>query len=192
MFKLFSRRAFAALCVGSYFGFAACTGDNFSTDLINEDAMKIDARVDATLAQLYSDHPNIKNLADKSSGILVMPLVTEAGFGFGGSYGRGALRIGNVSVDYYSTASAGFGWQVGAQQYAHVLFFITEDALQSFRFSQGWAVTGDIEYAFRDRGENFRAETTTALSPVIAVIFGQSGLKIGATLEGTKYTRIIP
>ena len=41
-------------------------------------------------------------------------------------------------------------------------------------------------------GETLRAETTTSLSPVIAVVFGQSGLRIGATLEGTKYTRIIP
>lgn len=192
MSKLLSRRAFTALTVGSTFGLTACGLDNFGSDIINEDAKKIDARVDVTLERLYSDHPNIKNLADKSSGILVMPLVTEAGFGFGGSYGRGALRIGNTSVDYYSTASAGFGWQIGAQQFAHVLFFITEDALQSFRYSQGWAVTGDIEYAYGEGGENLRAETTTALSPVIAVIFGQSGLKIGATLEGTKYTRIIP
>jgi hypothetical protein len=27
---------------------------------------------------------------------------------------------------------------------------------------------------------------------VIAVVFGQTGLRLGATLEGTKYTRIIP
>ena len=43
MSKLFSRRAFAALCVGSYFGLAACDVDNFNTDIINEDAIKIDA-----------------------------------------------------------------------------------------------------------------------------------------------------
>lgn len=192
MSNLLSRRAFTATSVSLALSLTACGLSDFNAEIINEDAQKIDARVDATLEQLYADHPNIKRLSDKSSGILVMPLVTEAGFGFGGSYGRGALRIGNTSVDYYSTASAGFGWQIGAQQFAHVLFFITEDALQSFRYSQGWAVSGDIEYAYGESGENLRAETTTALSPVIAVIFGQSGLKIGATLEGTKYTRIIP
>ncbi|MCE8472198.1 twin-arginine translocation pathway signal, partial [Rhodovulum sulfidophilum] len=36
------------------------------------------------------------------------------------------------------------------------------------------------------------ADTITALDPVIAVVFGQAGLIFGATLEGTKYTRIIP
>ena len=37
-----------------------------------------------------------------------------------------------------------------------------------------------------------RAETITSLSPVIAVVFAQTGLRVGATLEGTKYSRIIP
>ena len=29
-------------------------------------------------------------------------------------------------------------------------------------------------------------------SPVLAAVFARAGLRIGATLEGTKYTRIIP
>ena len=41
-------------------------------------------------------------------------------------------------------------------------------------------------------GEHLRAETTTSTSPVLAVIFGQAGLMAGASLEGVKYTRIIP
>ena len=36
------------------------------------------------------------------------------------------------------------------------------------------------------------ADTMTALDPVIALVFAQSGLIAGATLEGTKYQRIIP
>jgi hypothetical protein len=30
------------------------------------------------------------------------------------------------------------------------------------------------------------------LSPVLAAVFGRAGLRLGATLEGTKYSRIIP
>lgn len=43
-----------------------------------------------------------------------------------------------------------------------------------------------------DQGGNLSAETLTALDPVVAVVYGQSGLIVGATLEGTVYTRIIP
>ena len=158
----------------------------------SDGAAKLDGRVDATLAFLDSNYPGTRDLREKSVGMLVMPLVTEAGFGFGASYGRGALRIDNISVDYYSASQASFGFQIGAQQYAHVLYFMTEEALAEFRTSSGWAAGADIEYAVNDRGGNLSAETTTVLAPVIAVVFGQAGLLAGASVEGTKYTRIIP
>ena len=155
-------------------------------------AAMIDARVDATLAEIYGQFPGTSRLEQNSRGVLVMPLMTEAGLGIGGAYGRGALRIGNVSVDYYSAVKASAGLQIGAQQYAHVLFFMTEDALMNFRYSPGWAAGADIEYALPDGGKTIAAETTTSLAPVIAMIFGHAGLRLGASLEGVKYTRIIP
>lgn len=155
-------------------------------------AETIDARVDATLNYLYANYPSTRDLADKSTGMLIMPLVTEAGFGLGGGYGRGALQINGTTVDYYSATKGSVGLQIGAQQFAHVLFFMTDDALSAFRRSSGWAAGADIEYVFKDKGENLRAETTTSTSPVVAVIFGQAGLLAGVSLEGMKYTRIIP
>lgn len=155
-------------------------------------ASNIDARVAATQSFLAQNYPATNGLDQKAAGQLVMPLVTEAGLGVGGSYGRGALMVDGVPVDYYSAASASFGLQVGAQQYAHVLYFMTEEALQEFRASPGWAAGADVEYAINDQGANLSADTTTVLSPVVAVVFGQAGLLAGATVEGTKYTRIIP
>lgn len=158
----------------------------------SEGGAKIDARVDATLAYLDNNYPGTRDLRDKAVGMLVMPLITEASFGFGGAYGRGALRVNGITVDYYSAAQASFGIQIGAQQYAHVLYFMTEEALAEFRTSPGWAAGADVEYAVSDRGGNMSAETTTVLAPVIAVVFGQAGLLAGASVEGTKYSRIIP
>ncbi len=155
-------------------------------------AATIDARADATLNQMYSQYPNTVDLAAKSNGMLVMPLVTEAGFGFGGGYGRGALRVNDVTVDYYSNTKASAGFQIGAKQYAHVLFFMTNDALEQFRRSSGWTAGADIDYVLTDRGDSLSADTNTLRSPILAAIFGQAGLYAGATLEGAKYTRIIP
>ncbi|PWE33158.1 twin-arginine translocation pathway signal [Maritimibacter sp. 55A14] len=151
----------------------------------------IDARVRNALNFMYTEIPGTQELRDKSSGMLVMPRITKAGFGIGGAYGEGALLVDGVTVDYYSTAQASFGLQIGAQQFAHTLFFMTPAALADFRGSDGWAVGGDVEYAVPDQGGNIGVETTTSLSPVIAVVYGQSGLIIGATLKGNKYTRII-
>ena len=155
-------------------------------------AAVIDGRVDSSLSFLYDTYPGTRDLAGRAAGVLVMPVVTEVGLGLGGSYGTGALRVGESNVDYYSAAAASAGLQIGAQQYSHVLFFMTQDALLEFRQSPGWVAGADIEYAMSDQGEMLRADTTTSMSPVIAVVFAQSGLRLGASVEGTKYTRIIP
>jgi lipid-binding SYLF domain-containing protein len=181
----FSRRSF--LVTASAAGLAAC-GNGINSD----GGAKIDARVDSALNFLYSNVEGSQDLAAKAAGVLVMPLVSEAGIGIGGKFGRGALRINDVTVDYYSTAAATIGLQLGAQQYAHALFFMTEEALADFRRSEGWDVGADARYAVSNEGGSLGADTTTALSPVIAVVFGQAGLIAGATIDGNKYTRIIP
>ena len=182
----FSRRGFALGAVAAT-TLAAC-----GNGIGGVGAPTIDARVDSTLNGMYAAYPGTRGLAERASGLLVMPLVTEVGLGLGGSFGRGALRVGPSTVDYYAAASGSAGLQIGAQQFSHVLFFMTPEALSDFRRSQGWAAGADVEYAFSDRSDMLRAETTTSLSPVIAVVFGQTGIRLGATLEGTKYTRIIP
>lgn len=152
---------------------------------------RIDARVDASMAYLERTFPGTVDLREKSAGMLVMPVVTEAGFGFGGAYGEGALRINGVTRDYYSAANASFGLQIGAQQYSHVLYFMTQEALDEFRSSSGWAAGADMKYAVRDQGQTIAADSNTLTDPIVAVVFGQAGLIAGATVEGTKYTRII-
>lgn len=152
---------------------------------------QIDARVAATQDFLFSQYPGTRDLASRAAGVLYMPLITEAGFGIGGSYGRGALQIQGATVDYYAAAKASIGFQIGAQQYAHALFFMTPDALEEFRRSPGWAASADIRYATPDQGASIGKETTE-LTPVVALVFGQQGLIAGATLSGVKYTRIIP
>ena len=182
----FPRRALLTGAAASL-ALAAC-----SNGVGSDGAAKLDARADATMAYLETNYPGTRDLGDKAVGTLIMPLITEAGFGIGGSYGRGTLRVNDATVDYYSATQASFGLQAGAQQYAHVLYFMTEEALAEFRASSGLALGADVEYAFNDRAGNLSAETTTVLSPVVAVIFGQAGLIAGASVEGTKYTRIIP
>ncbi len=167
---------------------AACGGGGVNSRA----SQRLDSRVDAALDFMYAEVPGSEELAFNSAGMLVMPLVTEAGFGFGGSYGRGALRVGGATVDYYSAIAGTFGLQIGAQQYAHTLFFMTEDALRDFRESAGWAIGADVRYALNSDGGNLGLDTNTLLDPVIAVVYGQAGLIVGATLDGTRYSRIIP
>ena len=68
---------------------------------------------------------------------------------------------------------------------------MTQDALERFRRSSG-GPPARISNMSSTTGENLRAETTTSTAPVVAVIFGQAGALAGVSLEGMKYTRIIP
>jgi lipid-binding SYLF domain-containing protein len=155
-------------------------------------AERLDARVDATRDFLFARYSGTRDLAGRAQAVLYMPLVTEAGLWLGGAYGRGALRIGGATVDYYSATRASFGPQIGAQQYGSALFFMTAEALAEFRASDGWAVGADVRYALPDGGGSLGVETTTERAPVIGIVFGQSGLIVGASLAGVKYTRILP
>ena len=182
---LLSRRNFAAGLAA--LSLAACSGGADGNA-----AFILDARADETLAQLYENYPSARDLSEKAAGMLIMPVVTEAGFIAGAAYGKGVLRINGATVDYYTMLKGNFGFQIGGQQYAHILFFMTEDALADFRNGDGWSAGAGVEFATLQGGDGVRADTTTSRSPVVAVVFGQAGLRAEATLEGTKYSRIVP
>ena len=54
--------------------------------------------------------------AEKAQGMLVFPEVTKAAIGVGGSYGEGALIVGDKTAGYYSTTAASVGLQLGARE----------------------------------------------------------------------------
>ncbi|MCA8869960.1 MAG: twin-arginine translocation pathway signal [Rhodobacteraceae bacterium] len=178
-----TRRAFIA---GAGSTVAAC-----GNGIGNSRGSRIDYRVNLALQQMYDEVPGSRDLADRAAGMLVMPTVTKAGFGWGGAYGEGALVIGGAPVDYYSIAQGSWGFQLGVQQYAHTLFFMNQDALSNFRNSAGWEVGADAEYVLKNQGDTVGIDSTRLRSPVVALIYGRAGLIVGATLEGTKYSRII-
>ena len=69
---------------------------------------------------------------------------------------------------------------------------MTESSLREFRTSNGWVAGANVEYVYKDQSDYLGTETTSATSDVVAIIFAQAGMRFGATLDGTKYSRIIP
>lgn len=175
----------AALAMsGCAAGFGGGTGYGIGS------AARIDERVAVTRDYLLQNFPDSAPLVEAARGALYMPLMTEAALGAGGAYGEGALIVGGQTVDYYSAAQASFGMQLGAQQYAHVLLFRTDEALSGFRSAAGWVAGAGAFYALPTGGIDLGTDSMALQYPVVAMIFGQSGLMAGAAIEGTKYTRI--
>src|SRR3954453_19599405 len=106
-------------------------------------APEINASVGATLERFYYQVPGAQGLAARAAGVLVFPTVIKAGFGVGGEYGEGAMRVSGRTVAYYNTISASVGFQLGAQAKSVVNMFMTPDALVSFQRIDGWKVGVD-------------------------------------------------
>jgi len=183
----------AALAV-SGLGVAGCTTTppkSASGTSGNADKRRsISADIDSTLARLYSTANGSRELVAKARGVLVFPSVIQAGFWIGGQYGEGALRVGGQTTGYYSTAGGSFGLQIGAQSKAIIFLFMTQDALDRFRNSDGWAAGVDATVALVKIGANGNVDTSTATAPVEAFVLTNAGLMAGVSLEGTKVTRL--
>jgi len=151
---------------------------------------EIDIEVSAALKRFNNDVPTAAEYIKISKGMLVFPSIFKAGFGIGGEYGEGALMIDGKTVDYYSTAAASIGFQLGAQSKTVILMFVDKKALNKFRKSDGWEAGVDGSVALVEIGAATTFDTSTIKDPIIAFVFNNKGLMYNLSLEGSKYTKI--
>lgn len=153
-------------------------------------AKEIDAKVDAALARFKEEVFEGTNLINKCKAILVFPKVIKGGIGIGAEYGTGALRINGKTVDYYNTITGSIGFQLGGQVKSVYLFFMKDEALKSFRASDGWKAGVDGSIALISVGADGAVDTLKTDEPIIGYVLGQKGLMYNLTLEGSKYNKI--
>ena len=146
--------------------------------------------IDTTLTRLYATVPDSRELVAKANGVLTFPHVVAAGFWIGGQYGEGALQVKNAPAGYYSVASVSIGLQIGAQSKAIIFLFMTQEALDNFRKSEGWSAGADASVAVLKVGANGTIDTSSASGPVLAFVLTNAGLMANLTLEGTKISRL--
>ncbi|UEP33489.1 hypothetical protein LL998_09655 [Burkholderia ambifaria] len=185
-------KAAAALIVGSL-ALTGCTTtpdkpDNAATNASKRQA--IDSSVDATLSRMYSTVKGSHELVAKSRGVLVFPNVLQAGLIVGGQSGNGALRVGGSTVGYYNTSSLSVGLQAGAQSKAIVFLFMTQEALDEFRGSDGWAAGAGASVALVKMGANGAVDSNTATAPVQVIVLTNAGLMGDVSINGTKVTKL--
>ena len=171
-----------------FLGLTLIAGSNMA---FAKSAKEIDISVDVTLEQFGKDIKGGNEFLKSARGILVFPSVIKAGIGIGGEYGEGALRIGGKTVDYYSTAAASIGFQLGAQSKRVILVFMQDGALKKFRDSSGWEAGVDGSVALIELGTGGSIDTTNIKDPIVGFVFGNKGLMYNLTLEGSKFTKII-
>jgi lipid-binding SYLF domain-containing protein len=154
-------------------------------------AKEIDIQVDVALEKFEKDVKGGKEFLKSSKGVLVFPSVIKAGLVIGGEYGEGAMRIKGKTVDYYSTAAASFGFQLGAQSKTVILVFMEDKALKGFRDSSGWEAGVDGSVALIELGAGGSIDSTNIKDPIVGFVFGNKGLMYNLTLEGSKFTKLV-
>lgn len=168
---------------------AGCSTNQGATTTSAEKRAEIDKGVDQTISTLYSSVPGSRELVSKARGVLTFPRVYEAAFGIGGEYGEGALRIGGKTAGYYSTAAGSFGFQAGAQSKALVYLFMTQEALDKFQKSSGWAAGVDASVSLIKVGANGTIDTSSVSNSVNAFALTNAGLFGGVNLNGSKISK---
>jgi lipid-binding SYLF domain-containing protein len=163
---------------------------SFPSVIFAASAVEINIGVDATLKRFSNEVPGGSDFLKKAEGVLVFPKVIKAGFGIGGEYGEGALRMGGKTVGYYSTAAASIGFQLGAQSKSIVLVFLEKKALSDFRKSDGWKAGVDGSVALVEWGAGEDINTIDIKDPIVGFVFSNKGLMFNLTLEGSKFTKI--
>ena len=153
-------------------------------------AAEIDAGADRTLEEFYKHVTDGKKLVADAKGVLVFPSVFKAGIGIGGEYGEGVLKIGGKAVEYYNTAAASLGFQLGAQKKSIVIIFTQQDALDKFRAASGWKAGVDASIAVVAVGAGGAMDTSKYNEPILGFIIGQKGLMYNLSLEGAKFSKI--
>lgn len=170
---------------------AACT-----TTLPQEDGtpaekrQEINSGADAVLERLYDNASESRDLVQRAHGVLIFPRVLSASFVIGGEHGEGVLRVNGQNSGYYSTTSGSIGFQAGAQSKSIVILFMTQEALDHFRNSNGWTAGADATVAVANIGANGRIDSNTLNEPIIAFAMTNAGLAAGVSLNGTKIERL--
>ena len=150
----------------------------------------LDADVEETLREFHRQIRGTRELVADAAAVLVFPTVVKAGIGIGGEYGEGVLLARGRAPEYYNTASASFGFQLGAQARSIIIVFMTEEALAGFQRIDGWKVGVDGSVTLINVGAAGSVDTSRIGSPIVGFIFDGKGLMYNLTLEGTKISRM--
>ena len=155
-----------------------------------ESRADLDRSARTVLNQLIASNANAKKLNEKAIATLVFPVVTKAGLIVGGQYGDGVLLREGRPVAYYNTAGGSYGLQAGAQQFAYVLFFMKESALNALDSTQGFEIGVGPSVVLVDQGVASSTTSITTQDDIYAFITAQKGAMAGIGIQGNKITKL--
>jgi lipid-binding SYLF domain-containing protein len=133
-----------------------------------------------------------QDLLDKAECVVVFPSVKKFAFGFGGSYGRGAMTC-RTGQDYtgpwsapamYALEGGSFGLQIGGEATDFVLLVMNPKGAKSVLGSKV-KLGGDVSAAGGPKGRTASAETDIVMKAEILSYSRARGVFAGVSLQGS-------
>jgi lipid-binding SYLF domain-containing protein len=169
------------------FASAPARADNKQTD---ENRLQNAGEVMKEILNIPDDIP--QDLLDKADCVVVIPSVIKFAFGFGGSYGRGAMTCRSGSnfqgpwgaPTMMALEGGSFGFQLGGQATDFVLLIMNKSGARSI-LSSKVKLGADASAAAGPKGRNAAADTDIAMRAEILTYSRARGLFAGISLSGS-------
>ena len=130
------------------------------------------------------EDPSLQRFLDKAYGYAVFPSVGKGGAGVGGAYGRGVVFDHGQPVGYSDLSQVTVGFQLGGQEYAELIAFENEDALNKFK-------TGKFAFSANASAVALKAGAADAVNydnGVAVFTKPEGGLMFEASIGGQKFS----
>lgn len=143
----------------------------------------LSSAVDSTINEFQSTDPGLTDLLNRSPGFAVFPDVGKAGFIVGGGYGSGEVFQGHTMIGYCDIIQGSVGLQIGAQDFAEILVFRDQGALDSFRDGE-FSLSADASAIAIKPGVAAEAQ---GKGGVMVFVKPRGGLMAEASVGGQKF-----
>ena len=157
-----------------------------------DDRSRMASRARESLRELEGSSPAARRAAKSAYAVLVFPSILKGGFVFGAETGNGVLLEGGKPTAFYNLSGGSWGLQIGGQDFAYALFFMTPGALDYLHHSEGWQAGTGPSITVINKGAAAEVDTTTATHDVLAFPYNGKGLMADLTFQGAKITKIHP
>ncbi|MBI5819949.1 MAG: hypothetical protein HZA88_13275 [Verrucomicrobia bacterium] len=127
--------------------------------------------------------PGLKKFVESSVGYVVFPDVTKGAFGIGAAHGTGCVYEKGKLVGTAALTQVTIGLALGGQSYAELIFFETQEALDSFKKSE-LAFSAQVSAVAAAEGASSNAKYQLG---VAVFTLAKGGLMYEASLGGQKF-----
>lgn len=168
--------ALAACCV-------AATGCQ-TTPTSEADRASLQERAELAIDTFQERDPEMERFFDDSEGYAVFPSIGRGGAGVGGAYGRGILYENGSMVGYCDVSQGTVGFQLGGQAFSQIIFFESDDSLESFK-TGNFAFTAQATAVAAEHGASADADYERG---VAVFTMTRGGLMYEAAIGGQKFS----